>query len=197
MQNRGRITVRELCFIGVFAIIIAAFAQIAIPQPGGVPFTLQVWAVSLAGIILGFKNSVIATLVYILLGAVGAPVFSRFSGGFGVILGPVGGFILSFPILAAFAAIGQKYSEKRTNKRTEKQAMFPLILGLTIGNIINLGVGLIWFSTVTGNTLLVSFGMAVLPFIPVTVFQIALVPVMGRSVNTALRKAKLIIKIEN
>lgn len=217
MQKPKKLTTRELCYIGVFAIIIAACAQIAIPQPGGVPFTLQVWAVSLAGIVLGLKNGVIATLVYILLGAVGAPVFSRFTGGFGIILGPTGGFILTFPILAALAAIGQTLGNKQAEKTAEekpstglaakrkattgntsienadsgKTTIIWMMLGLMAGNIINLSAGLIWFRIVTGNTPAASFSMAVLPFIPVTIAQIALVPFIGKRINTAMRKAAL------
>ena len=92
----------DIVYCGIFATITAILAQISIPLPGGVPLTLQTFAVSLAGILLGSKKGFISILVYVLMGAIGLPVFSGFSAGIGAIVGPTGGFILSFPIDSAF-----------------------------------------------------------------------------------------------
>ncbi|MCL2171961.1 MAG: biotin transporter BioY, partial [Defluviitaleaceae bacterium] len=70
-SGEKRIKIRELCHIGIFVALIAVCAQIAIPLPGGVPITLQAWAISLAGLVLGAKNGAMAALVYVLLGAAG------------------------------------------------------------------------------------------------------------------------------
>ena len=88
----------DIVYCGIFATITAILAQISIPLPGGVPLTLQTFAVSLAGILLGSKKGFISILVYVLMGAIGLPVFSGFSAGIGAIVGATGGFILSFPI---------------------------------------------------------------------------------------------------
>ena len=73
----------DIVYCGIFATITAILAQISIPLPGGVPLTLQTFAVSLAGILLGSKKGFISILVYVLMGAIGLPVFSGFSGGIG------------------------------------------------------------------------------------------------------------------
>ena len=86
--------------IGVMTAVICIMAQISIPMPFGVPMTMQTFAVAIAGIILGSKNSSIATLIYVLIGSVGIPVFSNFTGGYERLVGPTGGFILSFPLIA-------------------------------------------------------------------------------------------------
>jgi biotin transport system substrate-specific component len=181
-MNKMKFSVRELCYIAIFTAIIAACAQIAIPQPGNVPFTLQAWAISLAGLILGPKNGTIAALVYISLGAVGAPVFAGFSGGFGVIMRPTGGFILSFPIVALLAGLGER-----------KGGIIWVLLGLAAGSIFNWTVGLLWFSMMTELSLAVSFGYAVAPFLIVGVVRTAVLPLIGKSIKIAMKKAKLSI----
>ena len=90
----------DLCMIGVVTAVIVIMAQISIPMPLGVPMTMQTFAITLAGIILGSKKGAVASLIYVLLGAVGVPVFANFSGGYQLLVGPTGGFIISFPIMA-------------------------------------------------------------------------------------------------
>ena len=70
----------DLCMIGVVTAVIVIMAQISIPMPLGVPMTMQTFAITLAGIILGSKKGAVASLIYVLLGAVGVPVFANFSG---------------------------------------------------------------------------------------------------------------------
>ena len=78
---KRRISVYDLVMVGLFAALIAVCAWITVP--GTIPFTLQTMGVFLAVGLLGGKRGTAAVLVYILLGAVGMPVFSGFSGGIG------------------------------------------------------------------------------------------------------------------
>ena len=99
--NRSVLYVKDICYIALFTALIAILAQISIPLPGGVPLTLQTFAVPLAGLVLGSKRGTIATVVYVLLGAVGVPVFSNFTVGLGIVLVLTGGFIVSFPLMVS------------------------------------------------------------------------------------------------
>ena len=85
---------RDIVYIGFFAAVITICSWISIPA--SVPFTLQTMGVFAAVGILGGKRGTLAVLTYILLGAVGLPVFAGFSGGMGVILGTTGGYIAGF-----------------------------------------------------------------------------------------------------
>ena len=85
---RKRISVYDLVMVALFAALIAVCAWVTVP--GAVPFTLQTMGVFLAVGLLGGKRGTASVLVYILLGAVGMPVFSGFSGGVGRLLGPAG-----------------------------------------------------------------------------------------------------------
>ena len=90
---------RDLSLIAVFAAVIAVCAWISIPA--AVPFTLQTLGIFLAVGLLGGRRGTISAAVYLLLGAVGAPVFSGFNGGIGYLLGATGGYLLGFLAMAA------------------------------------------------------------------------------------------------
>lgn len=97
----------DLAYIGLFSTLMMIGANITSIVPfmvvGGVPITLQTFFAILAGLILGSRKGALACTVYMCIGLAGAPVFARFNGGFGQILSPTFGFIVSF-ILAAFVA---------------------------------------------------------------------------------------------
>lgn len=88
----------DLAYIGLFIALMAICSWINIPT--AVPFTLQTFAVFAAVSMLGLSRGTIAVLVYIILGAVGVPVFAGFSGGYGIILGLTGGYIVGFVFTA-------------------------------------------------------------------------------------------------
>ena len=173
---------RELCKISIFAAIIAICAQISIPMPYGVPMTLQTFAIPLAGVVLGAKNGTISTLIYILLGFIGLPVFAGFTGGIGIVFGRTGGFILAFPFMALAAGIGASFnhqSKSPASKGRKKQKLAWLLLWLVIGAIFLYTSGLLAFSFVTSIPLRASFGLVVAPFIPTEIIKIILVVTLG------------------
>ena len=92
-SEKKKMSAKDMAFTGMFAAVIAVLSQIAIPLPSGVPVTLQTFAVALAGYTLGMKLGGLSAIVYVLIGAVGVPVFSGFKGGLGSLTGPTGGFI--------------------------------------------------------------------------------------------------------
>ena len=98
VATKSKFSVRDICYAGLFAAVIAVMAQISIPMPLGVPMTMQTFAITLAAVVLGSKLSAIASLVYLALGAVGVPVLANFSGGFDKFVGPTGGFLISFTV---------------------------------------------------------------------------------------------------
>ena len=93
-----KLRIVDMAYIALFAALMAVCSWISIPAT--VPFTLQTFGVFCAVGLLGGKRGTIAVLVYILLGAVGLPVFSGFKGGFGCLLGTTGGYILGFLLSA-------------------------------------------------------------------------------------------------
>ena len=171
-----KLTLRDLCAISIFTAVTAVAAQISIPMPLGVPLTMQTFAVPLAGVVLGARKGTLSALVYVLLGAVGAPVFAGFSGGLGVILSYTGGFILSFPLMAMAAGLGADQKEKAW-----------LWAGLVVGTAINFLCGMLYFAFLTSSSLPGAFAACVLPFLPGGAVKIVLAGIAGAKLKKALR----------
>ena len=158
----------DLAYIAIFAVLIAICSWISIPAQ--VPFTLQTFAVFLAFGVLGGKRGTMAVLVYILLGAVGIPVFAGFTGGIGVLMGNTGGYILGF----LGSALVMWALEKLPGKRSVIQ-IFSMIAGL----LVCYTFGTLWFMTVYAGTtgkvgLVTVLGWCVIPFIIPDLIKIGL-----------------------
>jgi biotin transport system substrate-specific component len=106
-SSRKRWDTTDLSLVAVFAALIAALAIVpGIPVgPLGVPITLQTLGVMLAGVVLGPARGTAAVLLYLVAGLIGLPVFSGFSGGFGVLAGPSAGYLVAFPLAALVAGL--------------------------------------------------------------------------------------------
>ena len=181
-MNRLKFSVRELCFIGIFTTLIAVVSQLSVPMPYGVPMTLQTFVIPFAGVVLGAKNGTVSTLIYVVLGAIGVPVFAGYMGGPGTLFGMTGGFILSFPLMALAAGVGEG----------KNNAIWWLVSGLVAGALLNYICGMLWFSFVMSVDLKAAFAACVLPFIPTSIIKIVLVAVLGRQIKRALAGSKLL-----
>ena len=93
-KSKPYLSVRQLCAAALGAAVISICSWITIPA--AVPFTLQTFAVCLVTGLLGLKCGIFSVIVYLLLGAVGIPVFSGFTGGIGHLLGSTGGYLIGF-----------------------------------------------------------------------------------------------------
>ena len=93
--SQARLRTRDMAYIALFAIVIAVCAWSSIPMTT-ISFTLQTFAIFAALLTLGGRRGTYAVTVYLLLGAVGFPVFSGFQGGLGALLGATGGYIIGF-----------------------------------------------------------------------------------------------------
>ena len=124
----------DLVYIAVFAVVMAVCSWISIPAQ--VPFTLQTFGVFMAVGVLGGKRGTLAVLVYVLLGAVGVPVFAGFSGGIGSLLGNAGGYIIGF----IFSALVMWAIESVFGRKPVVQ-----IISMIIGLIVCYAFGTAWF----------------------------------------------------
>lgn len=177
MQN-SKISIRDICAIAIMTAITAVMAQISIPMPMGVPMTMQTFAVTLAAIILGSKRGAVAMIIYLLLGAVGVPVFANFGGGFQKLIGPTGGFIISFPIMAYIIGKGMELRKQR--------GMFTLML--ILGTVSNYVVGVVMYCLLMEASVMTAITACVLPFIPTAVIKAVAAGVLGIQIHKRLAK---------
>ena len=132
----------NLIFCALFTAIISVCAQIQIPTPF-FPITLQTFALALCGYTLGVKNSAFSVLAYILLGILGAPIFSGFCGGFHHITDPGGGFVLGFLPFSVLCGVSDKLTEN-----------LKKILSGILGMMIMYSFGITYFCFLTGTNIL-------------------------------------------
>lgn len=168
----------DMVYIAIFAVLMAICSWISIPM--AVPFTLQTFGVFMAVGVLGGKRGTLAVLIYILLGAIGVPVFAGFSGGIGVLLSSTGGYIIGF----LFSALVMWGMEMLWGKKPVVQ-----ILSMVVGLIVCYALGTIWFMVVYArNTGAVGFGTVlgwcVIPFVIPDLVKIALAYVLSRRLRS-------------
>ncbi len=178
-MRSSKISTQDICGIALMTAIAAVMAQISIPMPMGVPMTMQTFAVTLAGIILGAKRGAISMVVYVLLGALGVPVLAGFSGGFQYLAGPTGGFLLSFPIMAYLIGIGAS--------RRKQKGMF--LLFLVLGTAANYAAGVAMFCILMKASVWTGITACVLPFIPTAIIKAALASALGLKLQVRLGAA--------
>ena len=157
MGKREKIlSVRNMMFIALFAALLSVVAPFSV-DIGPVPLSFATLVIYLAAAVLGSVKGTVAVVIYILLGAFGLPVFSRFQGGFHVIAGVTGGFIIGYMPLAFVTGFFADCFPKK---------IWAYVLGMAIGTIILYTVGTAWFMFKTGNPLGTTLAMTFYPFLP-------------------------------
>ena len=162
----------DMVYIALFACLMAICAWISIP--GQIPFTLQTM-----GVFLGGKRGTVAVLVYILMGAVGLPVFSGFAGGLGKLLGMTGGYIVGFLVSALLMwAMEALFGSKK----------WVLPVSMVVGLIACYAFGTAWFMVVYTSskgaiTLGAVLGMCVIPYIIPDAVKIAVALLLTKALK--------------
>lgn len=179
-QTTSRLSARDLTLIAAFTALTAVCAWLSIPVPKPfVQFTMQTFAVFAALLTLGGKRGTYAITAYLLLGAAGAPVFSNFRGGPGVLLGTTGGYILGFFFTALLywlmtAWLGEGFPVK--------------ITACVLGMATYYAFGTAWYLALTFQSgspvgLMTALGYCVFPFIVPDLVKLALAALLARRVD--------------
>lgn len=179
---RQRSKTYDLVYVSIFVVLIAVCSWISIPLT--VPVTLQTFGVFIAVGLLGGKRGTLAVLVYILMGAIGIPVFSGFTGGIGILAGTTGGYIVGF----LFSALLMWGMEKLFGKDTKVLAG-SMILGLAVCY----AVGTLWFMAVYAASsgavgIFTVLGWCVFPFIIPDIAKIVLALILTKRLSGVIRR---------
>jgi len=162
---------RHIVLILTGALLIYLTALISIPLPGTpVPISGQTFGVLLVGGALGFRRGLAATLLYVLLGAVGLPVFAEGKDGLQVILGATGGYLIGF--ILAGALVG------RLAELGWDRNLLGALGAMAIGNLLIYAVGLPWLAVVAAFTPTETLQNGLLPFIFGDVLKLVLAAVL-------------------
>ena len=177
-QRTGKWSTRDMTAIALMAVLMCLCTWIAIPA--AVPFTLQTFAVFTAVELLGARRAFWSVAVYLLMGAVGLPVFSGMTGGFGILLGQTGGYLWGFLLLPLIC---------RCVTAVAGQGRVARIISMVLGMLACYGLGTAWFVFVSGGTgWSAALTMCVLPFLLPDAVKLAL----AVSFAGGLRKRRVI-----
>ncbi|MEE5992618.1 MAG: biotin transporter BioY [Oscillospiraceae bacterium] len=166
-------TTLEMVYVAIFAALLAVCSQLQIPLT--VPVTLQTFGVFLALEILGGKKGFFSVLVFILLGAIGIPVFAGFTGGLGVLFGSTGGYILGFILTAGIYWLAEK---------TLGGKLWVRITAMVIGLLLCYTFGTAWFMFIYARdngaiTLGQALSWCVIPFLLPDTIKMVVAFVLG------------------
>lgn len=179
-----------MVLIALMTAVMSVLSPFSIPLPfSPVPLSLTTFILYISLYITGPKYTFISSLLYLLLGLMGMPVFSCFSGGLGKLLGPTGGYLIGYlfiPLTAAFFPLA-----KNTAKHT-LGIRFAQGVALVLGTFCCYLTGTFWLAYQTGITFTGAFLSGVIPFIPGDICKIAIALLLGPFIRCRLQKANVI-----
>ena len=170
----------DLAYVAVCAVLMAVCSWISIPAT--VPFTLQTFAVFCSLGLLGGRRGTAAILVYLLLGALGVPVFARFSGGIGILFGTTGGYLLGFILMGLVYWLGE---------RLRRDSQVIRIVFMILGLLLCYAFGTAWFMYVYARqsgaiALGAALSWCVIPFLLPDLVKLALALLVSGRLRKAL-----------
>lgn len=180
METKAKSKVYPLAMTAVMAAVMCVLGPMSIPI-GPVPVSFTNLVIYLALYILGWKRGTLSYLVYMLIGMVGMPVFSGYSGGMGKLFGPTGGYIIGFIPMALIAGI---VIDKCRNRGVQLAAM-------VVGTAVCYAFGTAWFCVQAGYAVGAALGLCVFPFIPGDLAKIVIAMVAGPMIRSRLERAGL------
>lgn len=171
---------RSIVFTALAIAIIAVSAWITVPL-GPIPFTMQMFAITFAILVLTPRQCIAAIAGYLVLGAVGVPVFSGMRGGFGVLLGPTGGYLWGY-LVGVAAAVGIL---QLLRSRGIDNFATGVLAGVVFTLIAYMG-GWMQYLAISGLDPLAAFVATVAPFIVPDLVKVVLATIVARGVIRAL-----------
>lgn len=181
------ITAGELTRVAMGVALTAVCSWISVPSllPSLVPFTMQTFAVCLLAGVFGRRTGVLIIAVYVLLGAVGVPVFSGFRGGLGVLLGTTGGYIIGF----LFTALAVGWAADRWGRDFGIMAA-----AMALGVVLCYAFGTVWFTVLYARIngpvgVMTALSWCVFPYLVPDGIKIALAAALAKRLSSIIVKA--------
>ena len=169
--------IKSLARMAICTALIVVCSWLTVPFT--VPFTMQTFAIFFTVCLLGPWQGMISILVYILLGAVGVPVFAGFKGGIAVLFDKTGGYIIGYLLSALLTS--WLIHRKESNFLRSCLAM---VAGVAVCYVF----GTVWFMVLTGTPLWTSLTWCVLPFLPGDAVKILLAALLAKRLQAPMRR---------
>lgn len=170
---------KDMTMIALMTALICVMGPLSI-SIGPIPLTLSNFAVYLAAAVLGAKFGPLAVALYLLIGAIGVPVFSGFTGGVQKLIGVTGGYLVGYVPGAWIGGLAVKPGQTAP----EKKWLLPLCL--VLGTLVIYILGTAWFMLQSGNGLASALGLCVLPFLPGDAIKIIAATLLAWPIRKAI-----------
>lgn len=149
---------------------------------GPIPISLCTLALYLSVYLLGWKRGALSCLIYILLGLVGMPVFSNFSGGLAKVAGPTGGYIVGYLPMVIVAGLFVAWSDKRLVQ----------LLGMILSTALLYLLGTAWYCFQSQTPVADAVMLCVIPFLPGDLIKMGVTIAIGPNIRKRLEQAGLL-----
>ena len=174
--DNQKIRTKQMVLIALMTAVTCVLGPLSIPLPfSPVPISLTNFAIFLAIFVLGMKSGTISFIIYLLLGAIGVPVFSSFRGGLQVLAGPTGGYLIGF---MGFAL--DHFDRK----------LVPTIIGMIIGMAVCYAFGTVWLAKLLSLSFKEGLMMGVIPYLPGDAAKIIIAAIVGPKLYGATQKIR-------
>lgn len=174
-----KLTTKDLIVCALMAAVMCVCSMFTIPT-GLISITLSVFGVLLSAVILGWKRGIAATAVFILLGAIGLPVFSGMRGGLGILAGPTGGYIWAYIPMALITGL--------TSDKAEGKFRIPAVIcACFVSAAICDALGAVQYTFVTGTSPAAAFAACFAPFIVLDCIKGLVAALAGIKIRKILR----------
>ena len=180
--DNQKIKTKQMVLIALMTAVTCILGPLSIPLPfSPVPISLTNFAIFLAIFVLGMKNGTISFIIYLLLGAVGVPVFSSFRGGLQVLAGPTGGYLIGFIFLALIMGFALDHFDRK---------LVPTIIGMIIGMVVCYAFGTVWLAKLLSLSFKEGLMMGVIPYLPGDAAKIIIAAIVGPKLYGATQKIR-------
>lgn len=180
--DNQKIKTKQMVLIALMTAVTCVLGPLSIPLPfSPVPISLTNFAIFLAIFVLGMKNGTISFIIYLLLGAVGVPVFSSFRGGLQVLAGPTGGYLIGFIFLALIMGFALDHFDRK---------LVPTIIGMIIGMVVYYAFGTVWLAKLLSLSFKEGLMMGVIPYLAGDVAKIIIAAIVGPKLYGATQKIR-------
>ena len=170
---------KDMTMIAVMAALLCVVGPLTI-FIGPIPLSLATFAIYLAGAVLGAKRGALVVALYLLIGLVGVPVFSGFSGGLQKLAGVTGGYLIGYLPCGWISGLGAGRDPGKDSSKLRLPAFMAL------GTAVLYLIGTAWFMLQTKNGLAASLGMCVIPFLPGDACKIIAATLLAPPIRRAL-----------
>ena len=180
--DNQKIKTKQMVLIALMTAVTCVLGPLSIPLPfSPVPISLTNFAIFLAIFVLGMKSGTISFIIYLLLGAVGVPVFSSFRGGLQVLAGPTGGYLIGFIFLALIMGFALDHFDRK---------LLPTIIGMIIGMVVCYAFGTVWLAKLLSLSFKEGLMMGVIPYLPGDAAKIIIAAIVGPKLYGATQKIR-------